>query len=256
LTTLLIDGDYELYRIGFACEREFDWAGTGILSLYASVSESNEAFDWEMQVLKDKLGATDVRVALSDRTANWRKGVYPEYKQHREGQVRRSKPLPFFTMREYLLDVYGATILPSLEADDVLGLWLTEPTTEKRIIVGEDKDFLTLPGTFYNPEKDVTTESTVEMADMRHYMQTLTGDSTDGYCGLPGCGPVGAEKILAGHRPDQAWGAIVAAYERKGLTEEDALVQARCARILRHGEYNHKTKEVTLWMPKEAVDAS
>jgi DNA polymerase-1 len=42
---------------------------------------------------------------------------------------------------------------------------------------------------------------------------------------------------------------VVAAFESKGLTEEDALVQARVARICRASDYDFKTKEVKLWNP-------
>ena len=41
----------------------------------------------------------------------------------------------------------------------------------------------------------------------------------------------------------------VAMYESKGLKEEDALVQARVARILRTEEYDILTGEVKLWEP-------
>ena len=47
---------------------------------------------------------------------------------------------------------------------------------------------------------------------------------------------------------------MVAAYEKAGMTEEEALVQARVARILRNAEYTRKTGEVILWTPKEATD--
>jgi DNA polymerase-1 len=42
---------------------------------------------------------------------------------------------------------------------------------------------------------------------------------------------------------------VVAAYEKAGLTEEDAIVQARVARILRYEEFNQKKEEVLLWNP-------
>lgn len=43
------------------------------------------------------------------------------------------------------------------------------------------------------------------------------------------------------------WERIVRTYEAKGLTEEDALVQARCAFILRHGHY--EDDRVIHWTP-------
>jgi DNA polymerase-1 len=63
--------------------------------------------------------------------------------------------------------------------------------------------------------------------------QTLVGDTSDGYPGCPGIGPVKAEKVL-GMPPN--WQDVVGAYRAAKLTEADALVQARVARILRYGE--------------------
>ena len=71
----------------------------------------------------------------------------------------------------------------------------------------------------------------------------------DGFKGLPGVGPVAATKILMGLKRVQLWPAVVAAYEEKGLTEEDALVQARVSRILRTTDFNFKSKSVKLWTP-------
>lgn len=39
----------------------------------------------------------------------------------------------------------------------------------------------------------------------------------------------------------------MAVYERKKLTAADALIQARLARILRHGDLDYKTNKVNLW---------
>ena len=82
-----------------------------------------------------------------------------------------------------------------------------------------------------------------------HMMQTLTGDSTDGYSGCPGCGPKTAEKILAPLVPDDYWKAVVKAYSAAGLSEDEALVQARVARICWASDYDFKKKKVKLWNP-------
>jgi DNA polymerase-1 len=39
------------------------------------------------------------------------------------------------------------------------------------------------------------------------------------------------------------------AYASKGLTEDDAILQARMARILQDGDYNYATKGIRLWNP-------
>ena len=76
-------------------------------------------------------------------------------------------------------------------------------------------------------------------------MQTLIGDIADGYKGCPGIGAVKAKKLL-----DEApvWATVKDAYEKAGLTEEDALQQARMARILRSSDY--PDGQVKLWSPE------
>ena len=45
------------------------------------------------------------------------------------------------------------------------------------------------------------------------------------------------------------WQSVIDAYKSKGYTEEDALRNARMARILRAEDYDFKNKEVKLWKP-------
>jgi DNA polymerase-1 len=44
-----------------------------------------------------------------------------------------------------------------------------------------------------------------------------------------------------------AWGAIKFAYEEQGLTEDDALLQARLARILRWDDWDNENGVPRLW---------
>jgi DNA polymerase-1 len=137
---------------------------------------------------------------------------------------------------------------PTLEGDDVCGILATEPYKGKRTVASIDKDLANIPGTLFNPRTEATHQITEESARIWHLMQTLTGDPTDGYKGCPGIGEIKAAKLLGEH--GLSWSAVVYAYESKGLTEADALVQARVARILRHTDYNRDTGEVTLWCPR------
>jgi DNA polymerase-1 len=90
--------------------------------------------------------------------------------------------------------------------------------------------------------------------------QTLTGDTTDNYPGCKGVGPKNADLILnplheASLECDPnihlttLWTAVYQTFESKGFTRQDAITQARLARILRHGDYSFKTNEVNLWTP-------
>ena len=76
------------------------------------------------------------------------------------------------------------------------------------------------------------------------------GDTTDGFSGLKGCGPMTAKKLL--EKNGATWKTVVDAYEAKGFTADDALMTARLARILQHGDYDFDTNEVTLWNPTNA----
>ena len=75
--------------------------------------------------------------------------------------------------------------MDSLEADDVLGILATEPSNEERIIVSIDKDLYQIPAKISKDGKTFEEISENE-ANYWHMMQTLTGDSTDGYSGCPG----------------------------------------------------------------------
>lgn len=250
-TILLIDGDTIAYQAALAAEKYVEW-GEGdemIVSNNADVGEATASFDAAISRLCDLYGSEDYRIALTD-AENFRKAILPTYKSK-----RGKKPMALAAVRRYAVEKLGATIKPNLEGDDVLGIWSTHPTLIKgfarKIIVSIDKDMRCVPG-LLSVGDGVVEKITDADADHFHMVQTLTGDVTDGYTGLPGCGPVAAGKILDGIiMPDAAhvWQHVVAAYEKKGLTEADALVQARCARILRATDYNFKTQEPILWTP-------
>ena len=204
--------------------------------------------------LRERLGGGSIYVVLSDILGiNFRLSIDPSYKISRDSTAR---PLLYYTLRDYLRDIdqhlecASCVHTPTgLEGDDVLGIWATAPGHEDRSIVCSiDKDMLTVPGRHYNwgkPERGVVTIFPAA-AQRYHFTQTLTGDSTDGYPGCPGVGPVKAAKIL---NADPSWSSVVAAYEKAGKTEEDALRQARLAFILQHRYYNRDTG-VKLWEPE------
>ncbi len=77
--------------------------------------------------------------------------------------------------------------------------------------------------------------------------QALVRDTTDGYKGCPVVGNVAAKKIL--EQEGDMWTNVVAAFTKAKLGPEEALVQARVARICRASDYSFKTKKVILWNP-------
>tara|TARA_R100000808_G_scaffold13906_2_gene33300 strand:- start:436 stop:1191 length:756 start_codon:yes stop_codon:yes gene_type:complete len=242
--TLLIDGDILLYAESAAVEEAFHW-GDDIWTLHGDAKVAKERVDVWIQDIKEHLEADHVIITLTDQD-NWRKDVLPTYKHNRKS---KRKPLVFPALKEYVFETYKTILWETLEADDVMGILATDPKDKtEKIIVSEDKDLKTIPGKLYNPghPEDGIVDISIDEANHYHLTQALTGDVTDGYSGCPGVGPKTALKVLQ----DYEWCEIVGAYEKAGLDEEYALQQARVARILRHGEYNKKTKEVKLWTPE------
>jgi DNA polymerase-1 len=180
--------------------------------------------------------------ALSDSGSNYRKTVDPTYKSNRKGT---RKPVGYSAMKEWVGTEYNTIMKPGLEGDDCLGLLATRPGNDC-IMVSDDKDLKTIPGHLYRPQADEMLTITEDEADRFFLTQVLTGDTTDGYKGVPGIGPKKAEVIL-GSRPH--WGAVEQAYIKAGLTKADALTQARLARILRWSDWDTEKGEVILWKP-------
>jgi len=243
--TLLIDADVLAYTAANGEQPIYDW-GDGVTSVSVGTLEDGIADVLrEVERLKEKLHADRVVLCLSHPGTRFREAILPSYKANRV-----TKPLLVDPIRDALVTQHGAVRRPGLEGDDVIGIYATHPylIPGPKVVVSIDKDMKQIPGVLYNPGKDTLTKISREEADYYHFFQTLTGDPTDNYKGLPGCGPVGAAKILSGN--DGAWPAIVEAYKAKGLTEADALVQARVARILRSTDYDFKRKVPILWQPQ------
>lgn len=228
--------------------------------------------------IKSKTESREVVLCLSpappgDRqhVTYWRHDVLPEYKQDRKSKEEKYMPplLLFGHVREFLANNFNCITEPRLEADDIIGILATEDQfAEERVMVSIDKDFKQVPGQLFNPDHpEYGIRFTDEWeADRQHFMQMLVGDTTDNYKGCPGVGMKRATTLLDtveeewdGFVNDEEanpselgvhqWKAVVNAFKKKDLTEEDALVQARVSRILRADEYDFKTRQVKLWEP-------
>ena len=242
-TTLLIDGDIIAFSSSAAGETPIDW-GDGIWTLHCHFDDVYDACLSKIEGLMDKTEADDLIIAFSD-DHEFRKDLYPGYKSNREGKRR---PMVLKAIKQKLAEDHESFIRPGLEADDVLGILSTSKKIIKgrKIIASIDKDFYGIPGLFFDWKDDDLVEVSEEDADRWHLYQTLVGDSCDGYPGCPGVGPKTAEKILD---KSCTWEAVVEAFEKKKLSEDEALLQARLARILRASDYNFKRKEPILWTP-------
>jgi len=247
-TRLLIDADIAIYKATTANEVPINWEGD-LWTLHCDLAKVKCDIDDFVENIKEQAKADEVTMCISHQN-NFRKLLNPEYKANRK--VTR-KPMCFVPAKEYVMKNYHYEIQPWLEADDVIGILATYDNGEERIVVSEDKDLLTIPGMHWDIKNQTLWEQDKHTADYLFYKQALTGDSVDNYQGCPGIGPKKAEKILNecedfGFEPKHVWKAIVTAYENAGLNEDDALLQARMARILRHGEY--VMSEPLYWSPE------
>lgn len=241
--TLLIDGDLLLYKATSASETEIRWDETNHV-LFSNVVEAYDMFVSQLNAIRMKLDSSQVRIAFT-KGASFRSKLYEPYKAPRQGT---RKPLCFGRVRDRIESEFPCYSYPGLEADDVLGIWATNGNLDNCIVVSEDKDLKTIPCKLYRQNE--LTQITEEEADYNFMFQTLTGDVTDGYPGCKGIGAKTAEKILGEDRDiAKLWPKVVACYEHAKMTEEDALVQARMARILRASDWDAATKEVKLWLP-------
>lgn len=238
--------------------------------LMSSLEDTRGILGEFLSEIKDSAGTIEDVVFAFSGAENWRKRVLPTYKSNRKGT---RKPLAYNATRLWIEQTYPTICEPGLEADDLMGIYASRPGYA---IWTADKDLLQCPGTHLID--DAMVEITKAAGDRFHYQQVLTGDPTDGYQGCPGVGAKAAEEFLdapyiavptervlkTGKRAGETqliwnreptediWAGIVSLYAKAGLTEADALVQARVSRILRDGEYDFETKRVKLWKPRLA----
>ena len=240
---LLIDADITAYQATAGAEQEYEW-DDDIWTIYTDLKEAKESFNYTVDKLRKETKIDEYTLCFSDST-NFRKAIYPEYK----GLRKTRKPVGYTELKRWAMETHPSFYKPTLEADDCLGILATK-FPGKVVIATMDKDLLTIPGTVYKSKPDGTAEMinvSEKEADYNFLMQALTGDTTDNYKGCPGIGPKRAEALFKKH--GAVWKTVEDAYLAAGLTKEDALVNARMARILRASDYDFDKQEVILWTP-------
>ena len=242
--TLLIDADWLIYSSCCSCEQDIKW-DENLHTLHADERDIHEMIDGRVEYYQKIAEDDDEVVMCFTQYPTFRHTIFPEYKANRKN---RRKPLAFHAVIEQINQRYKSASYTGLEGDDVMALLATSKQYPNPVIVSPDKDMRTVPCTLLaNDDMELITKKKAD----RHWMiQSLTGDTTDNYKGIPGCGPVTAEKILGDAKTlTDMWDKVVAAYEKKKQTFADAVLTAQLARILRKGDYDFKTQEVTLWTP-------
>ena len=273
---ILIDADVYAYKAAAALEVAIDW-GDNYWTWHCDAEEVQKRVLSMIEQTMDNLNGDEYRLCLTDNDTNWRLDVLPTYKGNRAATKR---PLVLKHIKQWLEDEHDALTRPRLEGDDILGIFATWDAIQgEKIIVSIDKDMKTIPGLYCADalcNKPEIMELSNEEAAKWHLKQTLSGDTTDGYAGCPGVGVGTASKIIENgilkvpyehtlirgprkgetemrfkeEQSDDLWAVVLSHYEAAGLTEEDALTQARVARILHREDYDMKKKEPILWTPK------
>ena len=224
---LLIDADYIVYKSCASAEYDIDY-GKDVIVVGSSFKEAYGNSVRELNKIQSQFFDPSIILFFSD-SVNFRKQVDPSYKGHRN----RKKPCGYKRVIHKLAEEYELIKMPTLEADDALGVYAT--SNDDCVIVSPDKDMKQIPGTLYNLDEMFT----IEPQDGWEWflVQTLSGDSTDGYSGAPGFGIKTSQKFFTEH--GYTWNSVVKAFESKGLTEEDALRNARLAKILTADDYDN-----------------
>ena len=187
-----------------------------------------------------------VTMCLTDR-ANFRRVLNPDYKANRS---KSRLPIILKQVKQWIIEEMDGQLWPTLEADDVISILATDKKMdEETIIISIDKDFKTVPGIFYDYNKGEYHQPSEEEADNYHLVQAIAGDHTDGYSGVPGIGVTRAQRLL--EKDGYTWETVTACYEKAGLTEQDALMNAWMARLLRAENYSFRTNTIKkLWTPR------
>lgn len=298
---LALDMDYFIFSAMSASETEMDW-GEDVWTLecdhkqarsimYGTIKGIKKDIAKQLEAKYPKLrkaGAYEfVDLCIISGKGNFRLDILDTYKGNR---VAKRKPVGYPAFCESTMDHFEglgarqAFRWHGVEGDDVIGILMTKPELadcDRVIGVSCDKDFNTIPGDFFWLTHMQLIRNDLAAADKWHMRQTLMGDTTDGYGGVPGVGeafegdlmawldePKMYEKyeheLLRGARkgqfetrtrvtekPEEAtlWDCMVSLAASQGMTEEDLLVQARVARILRASDWNFEKEEPILWTP-------
>jgi len=243
MSTLIVDADIVAYKLSTISEKPIRWEND-LWTLHSDETECEAMIKDYFQNLQDQTKCSKIITAFSDEN-NFRNSILEDYKLHRKNT---RKPITLKFCKDYIFKNYNGYKKPDLEADDIIGILATSNIVKGiKIICSEDKDLNQVEGLHFNPVNKEFYKISPEQGNYNFYFQVLTGDQSDNYKGCPSVGAVKATKILENSK--NYWKSVVETYKENNLTEQDALVQARVARILKNKDYDFKLKKIILWSP-------
>ncbi|WYW04230.1 RNaseH [Pseudomonas phage vB_PpuP-Kallioja] len=300
---LALDMDYLIFSAMSAAEEEQDW-GEDVWTLFCDHKKARDILFGTIKTIKvniaaqlkrkfkladDKYEFVDICILSGDD--NWRKDVLETYKANRKG---KRKPVGYRKFCDEIMEHFGEKSFKwhGMEGDDLCGIFMTNPEIvgcDRVISVSCDKDFNTVPGYFFWLTEQELIKNDETTADLHHFYQTLKGDTTDGYGGVPGVGEAfgpglwewlqdpeffyeDTKVMKSGKRKGEEvsfwtsckpgdeewdlrqaptlWACMASLAAKQGMSEEDLIVQAQVARICRGSDFDLETKKPILWKPK------
>ena len=236
---LLVDADYVVYKCCAAAETEIDW-GNDVILVTSKFSDAYAAVKRELlKIINNFLWDVPELILFFSDSVNFRKSIQPAYKGHRN----RKKPCGYKRVINRLKTEYEVVIMPTLEADDALGIYATQ--NPGNVICSPDKDMRQIPGRLFDMSEMMNVEK--EEGEKWHLVQSLAGDQTDGYAGCPGIGVKRAITLF--EEKGYSWKTVVEAFAEKDLSENVALENARLAKILTTSDYDFDKQQPILWTP-------
>lgn len=242
---IILDVESYLYKASHAC-RELKEVKDFIYQEQYNLKLGIDFIDNTVKRLKNKLKAQAIVMVIGDGERNFRKELYPSYK----GNRTQPKPLMYEMLLDYVVNKFDVVTLPTLEADDVARIVYEDNDTFKyseKVIVSIDKDFYTIPEV--NFLRDLNDDAIVEYinketAEYNLMLQTIMGDATDGYKGIPLWGKAKAQEWL--RKQPRLWADVLELFQANGLTGEDYTMNKYCAKLVGLKNYDLEKGQVKL----------
>ena len=120
MTTALLDADIIVHKSCWTSTTEIAW-DDGDPSVAASLSQAKKAAEYLIDKWRKAVKARRYFLCFSDANQNFRKGIDETYKAHRKAK----SPETLVPLRDYLKEKHPVLEIPTLEADDVMGIYAT-----------------------------------------------------------------------------------------------------------------------------------
>lgn len=154
----------------------------------------------------------------------FRKDLSDTYKATR----KQAKPQYFGDCFEYLVKQWKATVVEDIEADDALGIAMTQ--NPDGVVCTIDKDLNQIPGWHYNWRKFSMYHVDAEQGERFLWEQMLIGDTADNILGVRGIGPKKAKVIL--DESDNYADTVLELYAEKGGGWDEFTLNYKLLKIL------------------------